>query len=80
MNKCVITGEETNMLMKGKPVSRNGRQKVKDYLEKFRSSELPEFGFILTIKMAMDDLWQGRDIVDEFLAAKEKAEEEKNED
>ena len=74
--KCVITGEETKSLMKGKAVSREGRNKIKAYIQKFEESELPALGFILSTKMAMDDLFQGRDIVQEYTKAKEKRNEE----
>ena len=72
--KCVITGEETKSLMKGKPVSREGRNKIKAYIQKFADSELPKMGFIMTIKMGMDDLFQGSDIIEEYTKAKEEKE------
>ena len=70
--KCVITGDETNCLTKGKPLSNKGRELVQDYLDRFSLSELKPLGFILTRKMAMEDLFQGRDIMKEFATAKEK--------
>lgn len=72
--KCVLTGKETKNKMKNIPMSREGRQQVKDYLERFRTSELPHLGFVMSIKMAMDDLFQGRDILEEYTEVKEKAE------
>lgn len=72
--KCVITGEETKSLMKGKPVSIEGRNKVKAYIQKFDESVLPGLGFMMSTRMAMNDLFRGYDILDEYTKAKEERE------
>ena len=72
--KCVITGEDTKTLTKGKPVSRRGRELIQDYLDRFALSDLKGIGLIMTRRMAMEDLYSGRDIMKEFNTAKEKRE------
>lgn len=75
--KCVITGEETLNKCKNKPVSRNGRTKIREYLAKVdayaKETGIP---YKYSTNMAIEDLSKGIDFVDESKKITQKVKDE----
>lgn len=75
--KCVITGEETLNKCKNKPVSRNGRVKVKEYLAKIEDyAKETGIPYKYSTNMAMEDLSKGIDFVEESKKITQKVKDE----
>lgn len=75
--KCIVTGEETLDKCKNKPLSRNGRVKVKEYLAKIdeyaKETGIP---YRYSTNMAMEDLSKGIDFVEESKKITQKVRDE----
>lgn len=77
--KCKVTGEETVSLCKGIPLSHEGRRKVKEYKAKVEDfAKKIDQPLIMTTKIAIDNLANGFDLVEEL--SKKYATEDREED
>lgn len=75
--KCIVTGEETLDKCKNKPLSRNGRVKVKEYLAKIDEyAKETGISYRYSTNMAMEDLSKGIDFVEESKKITQKVRDE----
>lgn len=75
--KCIVTGEVTKDKCKNKPLSRNGRVKVKEYLQKIEDyAKETGIPYRYSTNMAMEDLSKGIDFVEESKKITQKVRDE----
>ena len=75
--KCIVTGEVTKDKCKNKPLSRNGRVKVKEYLAKIEDyAKETGIPYRYSTNMAIEDLSKGIDFVEQSKDITQKVKDE----